>query len=71
MIKVIIYCENSDVFNRQKTQMTSEGFKECEFIFGDSKLKTREQLINENLNCWLLFLDPDQNEEPGACQLLE
>ncbi|MCC2677712.1 MAG: hypothetical protein K0R29_288 [Pseudobdellovibrio sp.] len=59
MIKVIIYCENSESFSRQRSLITHEGFKDAEIIFGDSTLKTREQLINENLNSWILFLDHD------------
>jgi len=59
MFKIIIYCDTLKDFQRQKGLLAGDCLIGADIIFGDSKLKTRELLINENLNSWLLFLDHD------------
>ncbi len=59
MLKIILYCSQENEFENQKSLLRKNGFSEETLVFGNSNTKTREQLINENLNFWLLFLDHD------------
>lgn len=59
MLKIILYCKDKAGFEKQKTAVSEAGFGDLELLFGNSEAKSREQLINENQNCWLLFLDHD------------
>jgi len=59
MLKIIIFCSQSAEYEKQKAELVLKGFFDAEFVFGNSREKSREQLINENLNSWNLFLDHD------------
>lgn len=59
MLKLILYCSQMSEFEKQKSILCNLGYEPGHLVFGNSKIKTREQIINENLNAWLLFLDHD------------